>query len=432
MGNKFRKQKDNDYKIKWSCSHCTFENTKQSQLCEICGNINKHLLSKNNKTTNELNLSYYTTTSMSYSDIKILHQIFENILNDPDNEKYHRLKIDILSTTFKNNIQCLDILSKAGFYESNNGTFFIFDKTKLQQLKSVKGTLNRDYPLCPEPPNNKLFFTDELGTFNKFQKEKQQLLSMGFDSLSSHLALIETNGNLENAIEYMFKDHTTETNVTTNNNDSNENCNYCKVDSCSSVNRLVTAIAHYNDNIDNDNDVDIEEILNCYLHLLSQHNDDEQYEQIYHRIIKLIGAPCVIQKCKMFSRNHRDRNGEQNRYYQLMKQLYKSDDHRDIVHQQIMDKIHCYCLHSYDRGYKISSSDKMTIKNTKPNIQNDFIGTNRELFVTNTIISTKHEKFTENRINKFITSNVERKIEEQKHDTINEKSNEMYGFGILF
>eukprot|EP01084_Bolivina_argentea_P301536 520241_1 len=87
-------------------------------------------------------------------------------------------------------------------------------------------------------------------------------------------------------------------------------------------------------------------ILNWFLHLLQSHNNnDEEFEYIAN----LFGS-CNICKCTIFHRNCRDK--------------FK------ITHQQIhvaksniriLDKIHCFYMHCYDIGNRLSSVDRKII-----------------------------------------------------------------------
>eukprot|EP01084_Bolivina_argentea_P219175 371797_1 len=98
-------------------------------------------------------------------------------------------------------------------------------------------------------------------------------------------------------------------------------------------------------------------LLDDFLHIITEHDDDEAYSKIYSRF----GGQCVLDKCMSFSRNERNRNSSDNTV-KMHSKLYKSNNTKDIVKIQIMDKIHCYCHHSYDTGHRLAHRNKNMIQ----------------------------------------------------------------------
>eukprot|EP01084_Bolivina_argentea_P273266 465436_1 len=78
--------------------------------------------------------------------------------------------------------------------------------------------------------------------------------------------------------------------------------------------------AEYHEMIDK---LNILEILNDYLHLLHQHDGDEEFEMMTNML-----SQCNIKTCVAIRRNYRDRTKEQSK-------------HNSNVNYQILDKIHC-------------------------------------------------------------------------------------------
>ena len=72
---------------------------------------------------------------------KLLLRIFNNIINNPNKQKYKNLDFNIISKKFSKCPSCINILRCAGFYKSKNGHRLIFDEYKLDKLKKIKNLL---------------------------------------------------------------------------------------------------------------------------------------------------------------------------------------------------------------------------------------------------------------------------------------------------
>eukprot|EP01084_Bolivina_argentea_P298769 514910_1 len=92
----------------------------------------------------------------------------------------------------------------------------------------------------------------------------------------------------------------------------------------------------------------IDEILYDYHHLLFLHR--YEYEFIHYLFTLNNNKPCNIKNCNVITRHYRDRNKEN---FTVIYPRCKYP--KDIVKQQVIDKIHCYYYHSFDTGYKINS-----------------------------------------------------------------------------
>eukprot|EP01084_Bolivina_argentea_P016466 30820_1 len=121
-------------------------------------------------------------------------------------------------------------------------------------------------------------------------------------------------------------------------------CPHNNITSCSYSTRLINLL-HQPNNI-NDK-IDVTQVLADYFHILQNHDNDESFEFISNQlsIIK-----CDINQCTHFTRNYRDRcsNNENKEYY---------DENIEIV-----DKIHCYFMHSYDMVYRLTESERNQIQ----------------------------------------------------------------------
>eukprot|EP01084_Bolivina_argentea_P034845 64546_1 len=121
------------------------------------------------------------------------------------------------------------------------------------------------------------------------------------------------------------------------------------------------------------------DLLNDYNHLLFQH--DTEFQTIYNVLINKLynNKSCQLCTCLCNQRNRRDRS-KVSRNENILKQLY-----HDIVEEQLLDRIHCYFLHSLDCGYKINTEEKENIATQKLNI-------------------VKQKTHTLNKYNKFVTT----------------------------
>eukprot|EP01084_Bolivina_argentea_P016658 31146_1 len=105
------------------------------------------------------------------------------------------------------------------------------------------------------------------------------------------------------------------------------------------LDELITVIQNYNPidcNLENE---DVTKILDIVLHLISKHDSDHEFERIVNQF-----GQCNIMECVVFTRHYRNSN----KPYLEEQRLYVT---------QIMDKIHCFYLHSYDIGNRLSVNE---------------------------------------------------------------------------
>ena len=104
----------------------------------------------------------------------------------------------------------------------------------------------------------------------------------------------------------------------------------------------------------NYNYINITTILNDFNHLLSEHKSQKDFEYI----------------CNSFSLCNIDKFNIMKRYY-INRKLYINNNntknnnqsqYRDILYQQIIDRIHCHFMHSYDFGYKTKDKNDHALK----------------------------------------------------------------------
>eukprot|EP01084_Bolivina_argentea_P174500 302282_1 len=136
----------------------------------------------------------------------------------------------------------------------------------------------------------------------------------------------------------------------------------CDLLRCRSLIRLSKILLHYAKSIDLDKiypfNYDNSDLLNDFQHLLVKHCD--QYEDIYKILTKNDDKSCDITMCNIIRRNNRDRQ-EISKNCLKMLEMYDAEDLKDIMKQQLIDKIHCYYFHSFDIGYKITEQQRQNM-----------------------------------------------------------------------
>eukprot|EP01084_Bolivina_argentea_P125213 221869_1 len=132
-----------------------------------------------------------------------------------------------------------------------------------------------------------------------------------------------------------------------------------QLSNCNHFHQFTKTLNEYNKNNDVVDNINISVTLNDFLHLIEQHDNDEQFKVIVDAL-----EHCDIMQCKIFRRNYRNRNA--NLLYQ----------ETNVVHcqMQILDKLHCYFEHCYDIGNKIPNKNNTNLQHTdRKDIDNDEI-----------------------------------------------------------
>eukprot|EP01084_Bolivina_argentea_P159409 277624_1 len=118
----------------------------------------------------------------------------------------------------------------------------------------------------------------------------------------------------------------------------------CHLIYCSHLNGLREILCAYdkNDTLSLEK-MDINILINDFLHILADHKTDDEFEYIY----TALGGSCDVTKCNMLKRNVNRANVScnDNSTHTLMR----------ASHCQILDKIHTFYRHCYDLGCKLSS-----------------------------------------------------------------------------
>eukprot|EP01084_Bolivina_argentea_P003298 6190_1 len=188
-----------------------------------------------------------------------------------------------------------------------------------------------------------------------------------------------------------------------NSNKYNNNTSICDLLMCKHLQSLQTIMINYKVNKYSLLNTDIDHIqqhLNHYFHLITQHSTDDEFETIYNRF----GGNCNLEECVAFKRNHRNRD--------------RNNDCFNIdANIQILDIIHCHYSHCFDHGYKLNKTQRESISR---NHNDDEYFINNRLIQTQKILSNKH--------------NLQNNFRSHKYSTLHQDGSnyKYYDFGVLF
>eukprot|EP01084_Bolivina_argentea_P091730 165100_1 len=203
----------------------------------------------------------------------------------------------------------------------------------------------------------------------------------------------------------------------------------CDIKTCPSLSRICDVLLNYSsyllsiesmneddeddtsfvDNIyaeitDKYNSVDL---LNDFNHLLMDHI--EHFEYIHDVLLDRIHGtkPCKLSTCLSLKRNQRDR-AEITEKDIILRSLYFHND--ETVEQQILDRIHCHFLHTFDIGFRLTQKERQNVSNDIKRIS-EIMARKRNLYSSmNQLgrLSPFHNKFSHN----FSANDDNEKMEE--------------------
>eukprot|EP01083_Nonionella_stella_P109552 319577_1 len=189
-------------------------------------------------------------------------------------------------------------------------------------------------------------------------------------------------------------------------------CCSCKDSSCSQQSKFIQMMKIFDTALNKIHGAelcDVHDILNCFIHLLHQHDSDEQFESIRKQL-----PSCDISKCNIFLHVHRRRS--------LSNSMDHHKKHTNSFQFDILCKMHCYYHHSHDAGYRLSNEDRISI-NTDQDVKEDTTLCTKPIHPSNTDTQCKYSArimdTKSNRYNQF------------QLPLTNIKHNE-YKFGFLF
>eukprot|EP01084_Bolivina_argentea_P194573 333863_1 len=185
---------------------------------------------------------------------------------------------------------------------------------------------------------------------------------------------------------------------------------------CQQLKRIKNALETYLAKDADFSTLDIMELVNGFLYLLINYNDDDELEYIYNQL----DDNCNVLNCAIFRRNCRNRT-------------HRTDDMKnshlicveDMARREILDKIHCLYQHSFDIGYRLSSAQKLSIQEShnKESVQSQvFVKESSKQFqIYKDILISNHNKCPKH--NQLYSSNIESELK---------MSDKMYSFGFKF
>eukprot|EP01084_Bolivina_argentea_P276118 471050_1 len=374
-------------------------------------------------------------TSTRKNGIKLLLKIFHNILQHPTNDKYQDLSLKMILKRFSECKPCIDLLLHAGFCESDNKRL-ILGKNKLNKVAQVNQKLivyNNQF-LATHIENNDLSFEKEAlqmsnqnqvkcNTISKVKMDlspAEQLMSMGFDQLSSHVALAYSDGDVNLAAQLIIDDD--KENEEINENENTVEDKLCNINQCKYAIILSELLKNYHLHDRIDKNYNIVQILNSFNHLLFKHSKSDTD---FHILYKMFGGECDIENCNSIRRRHSDRLSIQ----------YNIDQCNND--RNIFDTIHCHFQHSYDLlrltpnekakiGFINDAHKDIFIDNDKIkiNIINQRIASLCDILRDKKKIFTKRTKSQRysQQINKFVTDLNQIKLKSQPlNNTIDEQ-----------
>eukprot|EP01084_Bolivina_argentea_P123903 219562_1 len=190
-----------------------------------------------------------------------------------------------------------------------------------------------------------------------------------------------------------------------------ENKQKCYLASCQCLHSLIEIMNGYKQCINGkykqifDDNMNVNNVLNSFLHLMQMHSHtDEEFEMISN----LFGK-CNINNCNIFKRRGNPK--------------LQNDNPQHACRYQILDKIHCFYIHSFDIGYKLTRKEKQYILNQRSEQkQNDFTfdSTSNHIYkiIANKLKLNKNVKDVAlaNRANKFKTNTIESRYQPSVYD----------------
>eukprot|EP01084_Bolivina_argentea_P268512 456093_1 len=200
----------------------------------------------------------------------------------------------------------------------------------------------------------------------------------------------------------------------------------CNDDNCFSLANFISIMNKYNENyaeIATDLDEsDLIDILNDYLHLMHQHED--QFEVIFNDL-----KYCDINKCVKYQR-----------YYRNQIRSHSNSDSSKVnnVTFCLFDKMHCYFQHSYDVGHRLTSNELQDIdqitnesKYDDENVLNKYIFNDKLLEINKRIkLKRLENKRFHSNTNTVTVSKYNQLFEVT--ETKQEIHSKMYSFGHAF
>eukprot|EP01083_Nonionella_stella_P134713 409815_1 len=359
--------------------------------------------------------------------------ICSNILDNPEDDGYQSLRYNVMRSELSDCHCCMQLLVQYGFRLSVSNNQLIFDPTKITELQEMKNKVLSDSIFNHTKP--KIHYDEiviqqlvdlELGSREQCINASSKVLDYTDINEVAEQLTMETvqqwqcpSCTLYNEMDqkYCILCYVQNPNYIkdTGNDEKYDHMNtkypHCNgaISECNALDELSLVMSDYLNMSDTCTDldkIDIDLVLNNFLHLLYQHDEDDDFESIYNKISSPDNK-CDLLHCHVFARNNRNRN--MNKSLSELSETFGTMDSMQMVRRQILDKIHCHYAHCYDIGYRLTTKEKAEHHQTE-----DVLA----------LLSNKQQKQNKNRKSKFMTTIGD--------DETFEKQTKMYDFGFPF
>eukprot|EP01084_Bolivina_argentea_P050697 93237_1 len=307
-------------------------------------------------------------------EIRLLHKILCNVLDNPNNKKYKDLNLLKISEKFANCETCIELLYASGFTKSKDSKrLLLLDVRRLSVSETIKNTLsllmnkmqfliNQNNMIC----SKYLLYSSDLYVNDEYKCDVRDCLCL--QTLAKVLQLYQ---------HYLHIDM---------------NKAKCIADI------IFNKIGNNYGNAD---------VLDDFNHLLLHHSND--FDHIYDELKKNVFGSnncCKLSQCSSMHRNQRDRTKAEH----LLNEMYCGE--QDIVSQQLLDRVHCYYFHSFDTGYRLTNEQRNAINNM--DTKND--GHDLHILSIRSIVESKQKQY-KNAHYKYVTDTKQSKLEKYNYGT---------------
>eukprot|EP01084_Bolivina_argentea_P288365 494918_1 len=339
--------------------------------------------------------------------LKLINKIANNIILHPNEPKYKYINMLKLSEKLVNIDIWFALLSIAGFSKSSDRNTLIFDEKKIDQLKKINTLLT-------------------------MQKWNEYGYSKGIKCICDNILSKKVGSNLYDGagvgcdlcgIDDEHSKYFWHCNNTTAHPNGYDVCDECQnkcafnVQDCICVKDFVRLMSDYEQIMDINNLI---HLVDCYVHIIHKHDNDLHFAHI----VSQLGQCPKLYECNMLKRNLRDRSMMKNTDNDFVEK-----DLNDIVRLELLDKMHCYFLHCYDLGNRLTIEEREQLYSTVDEYNYDGLVNNKLIQIHN-IVKRKKQKF-QLRTN-YTRSNV--KFNQLCNLELDEIKNEdkIYSVGFVF
>eukprot|EP01084_Bolivina_argentea_P194681 334063_1 len=198
----------------------------------------------------------------------------------------------------------------------------------------------------------------------------------------------------------------------------NIDCDGECIQNCNHLKRLTNTMMIYNRYNSNLKQMATDEIiamnvlhtLDDYLHLIHNHDNDDEFVFIF----KTLGN-CTVTNCSGIRGNYRNRD------------KYGKTKQKTNWSLEILDKIHCYFVHSYQIGYRLTMNEKNNIYGDIDEKSTDTNFVNNNMLKLKNILSQKRETLKSITASQTLQQRANNKCEQ-----VNAVNHKVFHFGHSF